>query len=149
MHCPYSGGIRACRSPFLSSSYPSYSFRSARSSCATCGDCIFRKGKPPGPICQCRLPPRVARKNLPLRLSNVFFRPALSACPGHLQKQKNNPCGRKQAEQRERKKTTVQVMAGLTTLPQNIFNLCYTFTPSDASAKTARSSREHTLIHRF
>lgn len=46
---------------------------------------------------------------------------------------------------RGKKKTKSQVMAGLTTLPQNIFKLCYTFTLSVASERIVRLSRVHTV----
>lgn len=51
------------------------------------------------------VPPRVSRKNLPLRLSSVFFRISLVRLfPPPFGGRKINPKGRKQAEKREKKK---------------------------------------------
>ena len=71
-------------------------------SCDLWGLHFSAKVKRPSQSCQYRLRLRMSRKNLPLRCRAYFSVRSCPVVPTTFQKQKNNPDGRKQTEQREK-----------------------------------------------
>lgn len=98
-----------CAFPFLSGCKPTnYRFlifpllilHFSFPSCDLWGLHFSAKVKRPSQSCQYRLTLRMSRKNLPLRCQAYFSVRSCPVVPTTFQKQKNNPDGRKQTEQR-------------------------------------------------